>query len=245
MKNFFCLLIKNSKRNMALWCPISLRILLSVLIPNHDTIDIILNIAKKDYEKETREHHEGITANYKVNGYKGWLTSLKEKHYDCQNYMLCLNSFPSISTQRDSLKWPDYNSLGFSRRRYVHGYDYDYDLHPIYININRHIHHYDYENIIIENMNNTWTLNVPVLQNLNDIGDKRNDIVRHIPKITSHGVGGKMIHMKKNSSTWGVKSDFSHKRRIKHTNKEKRSKRIDQKDMKFMKRRQMKKCYVR
>ena len=67
---------------MTLWCPLSFRILLTALIPNTDAVDMILQFAKKEYDKETREHHEGNTANYKVNGFQGWLKMLKSKHYD-------------------------------------------------------------------------------------------------------------------------------------------------------------------
>ena len=68
---------------MTLWCPVALRILLFSLINDHDAVNIILTIASKDIEDESRKYHEENVDEYKKKGNQEWLTSLKEVHYDC------------------------------------------------------------------------------------------------------------------------------------------------------------------
>jgi hypothetical protein len=253
---------------MTLWCPLSFRILLTALIPNTDAVDMILRFAKKEYDKEAQEHHEGITANYKVNGLQGWLKMLKSKHYDYDNASMCLTSFPKTkynsefpriqldpygfgregSVHKTIGHWPNYRSLGFTRTRYVEGYD-----ETNYFNIFTNIIYNDYINIMdnlhynINNYETTGYLN-NFQESFKVRKSKKNTkrkTLRYIPKKYVYGAGGKLAHMKKTNSDYPVKTGFSDiKYRVAYTKKEKRQRRIDKKDMRIMNRQQMKRCYV-
>ena len=253
---------------MTLWCPVSFRILLTALIQNTDAVDMILQFANEDYDRETREHHEGISANYKVNGFQGWLKMLKSKHYDYDNVIRCLKSFPKtkynsefgrvdalsygfghiFSVHKSIGQWPNYRSLGFTRTRYVEGYD-----EMNYLNIFTNIIYNDYINIMDNlqyNQNNYETTGYifnpqESLEVRKSKQNTKRKTLRCIPKKYSYGAGGRMVHMKKTNSDYPVKSVFPDtKYRVPYTKKEKRQRRIDKKDMKFMNHQQMKRCYV-
>ena len=252
---------------MTLWCPVSFRILLTALIPNTDAVDMILQFAKKDYDRETREHHEGITANYKVNGFQEWLKMLKSKHYDYNNETMCLNSFPKtkynsphvnipklIHFHGSTQAWPNYRSLGFTHTRYVEGYDennyytiFTNYIYNDYINIMNNLNN-NLNNDIIEYETTNYIINYqkPLEERKLFQQNIKRKTLRYKPKKYVYGAGGKIAHMKKTNSDYPVKSGYSDtKYRIEYTKKEKRQKRIDKKDMRIMNRRQMKRCYVR
>jgi len=84
-----------------------------------------------------------------------------------------------------------------------------------------------------------------IIQNTTPI-ERPERIVRHTSKQKVRGTGGKMIYMKRNGTTSGVKTkQIFGKCREKHTNQQKRMNRSKKNDITFMKRNQMKKCQIR
>jgi len=226
---------------MTLWCPVALRIILLSLINDNDAVNIILTIASKDIDDESRKYHEENVAEYKKKGNQAWLTSLKEIHYDCVssldfNLSKCKyreaisrrcgsHGYPTLASPLNYITWPDYRSLEFSRHRYIYGYNYN-----VFYSRFEHINEL---NIFIPNT-------TPIER------QERNEIVRHTSKQRVRGTGGKMIYMKRNGTTSGVKTkQIFGKYREKHTKQQKRMNRSKKNDITFMKRNQMNKCQIR
>lgn len=241
---------------MTLWCPVALRILLFSLINDHDAVNIILTIASKDIEDESRKYHEENVDEYKKKGNQEWLTSLKEVHYDCVssldfNLSTCIyreaiskrcrsHGYPRLASPLNYITWPDYRSLGYTRDRYIYGGNYG-ALESIFSSI-RLIDFMDnyMDNIIGQEIRFEIQNTTPIVRY------ERKAFVRDISKKKVSGTGGKMQHMKRNGYTWGTKTKLrDEKRREKHTNQQKRVNRSKKNDITFMKRNQMKKCHIR
>ena len=243
---------------MTLWCPVALRILLFSLINDHDAVNIILTIASKDIEDESRKYHEENVDEYKKKGNQEWLTSLKEVHYDCVssldfNLSKCKyreeiskrcrsHGYPRLASPLNYITWPDYRSLGYTRDRYIYGNQEDgllYRLRDIFeIRINLIIEHGFQPRNALDGLTETNTTSIERYE--------RKAFVRDISKKKVSGAGGKMIHMKRNGYTWGTKTKLrDEKRREKNTNQQKRVNRSKKNDITFMKRNQMKKCHIR
>ena len=238
---------------MTLWCPVALRIILLSLINDNDAVNIILTIASKDIDDEARRYHEKNADEYKKKGNQAWLTSLKGVHYDCVssldfNLSKCkyreaisrrcrYHGYPRLASPLNYITWPDYRSLGFSRNRYLYGREcYDNNF---FIFMNDHIN--DHINDHTNNWDNLYIPNTTPIER-----QDRNEIVRHTSKQRVRGTGGKMIYMKRNGTTSGVKTKpIFGKYREKHTKQQKRVNRSKKNDITFMKRNQMKKCHIR
>lgn len=242
---------------MTLWCPVALRILLFSLINDHDAVNIILAIASKDVDDEARKYHEENAETRRGKyGVKAWLTSLKEVHYDCVssldfNLSKCKyreaiskrcrsHGYPTLASPLNYITWPDYRSLGYTRDRYIYGREY----YGIFSSIRL----IDFMDNYMDNIiGRTYEFQNFIIQNTTPIERyERKAFVRDISKKKVSGAGGKMIHMKKNGTTWGTKTKLrDEKRREKHTNQQKRMNRSKKNDITFMKRNQMKKCQIR
>jgi len=223
---------------MVIFCPRAIRILLLAIIPDTDAVGMIINFTDRVIEDESREYHESIIANYKINGYKRWLSTLKVKHVFHSDCMDILNRTRKLWGWKalelwggTSEKWPNYHMVG--------GGAYN------------HVRPLDWFNILMDNNNNI----INIINNDDDDGDDNGDnndsddndgIVRYLPRTRVSGAGGRLAHMKNTNYIIIAKTSRKHKKVTrKKTKKETRMDRKLNKDMKRMNRIAMKKVQIR